>query len=66
VGVDVNRPNPTFSAVFGEQTGISDLSAYRDQINAFVPEPAMICALIPCLLLLGRRRQSTLSSQFQQ
>jgi hypothetical protein len=57
VGVDLNRPNPTFSAVFGEQTAISDLSEYRNQINAFVPEPTIIGALIPCFLLLRRRGQ---------
>jgi hypothetical protein len=59
VGVDVNRPNATFSAVFGEQTDMADLSEYRDQINAFVPEPTtmMIGALIPTMLLLRRRGQ---------
>jgi hypothetical protein len=33
------QPNPIFTAVFGNETLLADLSFYRPQIVAVVPEP---------------------------
>lgn len=42
-----NQPSPEFNAVFGNETWIADLSYYRPQIVAAIPEPsaAVLAAL---------------------
>lgn len=55
VNVDPNRANASFTAVFGEGTAITDLSLYRSQITAFVPEPTTVLLFIAPLVLFRRR-----------
>jgi hypothetical protein len=48
---------PAGTAVFGDATYIADLSAYRDQINQVIPEPAVIAMLliVPVAFFIRRR-----------
>lgn len=53
-----NQPGGAGTAVFGMETAIADLSAYRSQIIAIVPEPshAVPLGILGSLLVLFRRR----------
>ncbi|MFM7107335.1 MAG: hypothetical protein ACKOZU_01800 [Planctomycetaceae bacterium] len=61
VGGYAGQPNPVFTAVFGDATYMADLSYYRPQIVAFVPEPSSMAiaaggaAVLACAPF-GRRR----------
>jgi hypothetical protein len=60
-----NQPNPALNAVFGDLTFAADLSEYRDQILAIIPEASSlvlvsgVAAFAAAWRILGRRRQPT-------
>jgi hypothetical protein len=49
---------PTYTAVLGNETAMADLSYYRSEILAVIPEPgtAVFCLLGGCFLWISRRR----------
>ncbi|NQX02532.1 PEP-CTERM sorting domain-containing protein [bacterium] len=51
------QPGGSTSAVVGVQTAIADLSYYRDEILAIVPEPSTTVLALFGVLALGRRRR---------
>jgi len=59
-----NQPNPIYNAIFGDETWIADLSYYRPQIVAVVPEPSSMAVLVggaaACVAwsVAARRRRS--------
>ena len=57
VGTLDSQPGGSTSAVIGDATAMADLSKYRGQILAIVPEPAAaMFGLVGACLLLRRRR----------
>lgn len=57
VGTYENQPNGAESAIYGGQTLVADLSFYRPQILAIIPEPSSLTFLLGSACLLGRRRR---------
>lgn len=52
------QPDPGANAVFGDETLAADLSFYRPQIMAIVPEPSALASLaVAAGVLLARRRR---------
>lgn len=53
------QPDPLQNAIYGDETFIADLSFYRPQIVAIVPEPSSMAILAPAVAVfataLGRR-----------
>jgi hypothetical protein len=64
-----NQPNPTSNAVFGNLTFAADLSQYRDQILAIIPEASSVVlvsgvvTLAAAWHLLARRRRPTRATE---
>lgn len=58
VGLFENQPGGADTTVFGMVTAIADLSAYRSQIIAIIPEPshAVPLGILGSIVLLFRRR----------
>jgi len=56
------QPDPLENAIYGDETFIADLSFYRPQIVAIVPEPSSMAILAPAVAFLttalGRRLRS--------
>jgi hypothetical protein len=57
VGTYENQPNGAESAIYGGQTLVADLSFYRPQILAIIPEPSSVVLFFGGACLLGRRRR---------
>ncbi|MFM8892681.1 MAG: hypothetical protein ACKOTB_13865 [Planctomycetia bacterium] len=53
------QPDPLENAIYGDETWVADLSFYRPQILAIVPEPSSMAILAPAIVCLttalGRR-----------